>query len=202
MTTHHVNLIPLRVGRRQLIRRRVRQWLPAWGIALLVSVGFCGWQYLLLQRGQRALAELEKQEQPARQQVAAVGQIRQRLDQLQRRETLLKTLNSTGRPLQLMGIVGHGAALTEGGLRIDKFDLSTMRTRQPRTASDEPNAPPVYVEHMELKLQGTAFDDLTVAGFVAAIEETGVFDRVVLESSVAASAHENDRHFKLVCTYR
>ena len=199
VTVMHANLMPLKAGRQLLLRRRIRQWLPVWAVVFLTTAMVCGWQYGQLFKANRKLAQLELQEIPSRQRVEAVSQIRLRLDQFHQRQSLLKTLNSTGHPLQLVGIIGDGAAQTGGALRINSFKLSTVKQRGP--LANAAGTTVDVTEHMELDLLGFAIDDLTVAAFVATVEESGVFDRVVLESSEAVSTDDGSRTFKLTCQY-
>lgn len=197
-----VNLLPPAVGKRSLVRRRFRQWLPVWIVVVMICGLGCLWQYSQLLDAQQTHEQLVSKENPSRQRMLAVGRIRQRLGELQQRESLLNTLHSTGRPLQLLGIIGQGAQLADGALRIEDFQLKAAKSGPSPRANAESQSPMSSVEQMVLQLEGTALSDLTVSSFVAALEESAVFDSVVLESSAASSAEQSGRQFKLICRYR
>lgn len=197
-----VNLLPAAVARQQLVRRRVLQWAPLWIVTFAICAACCGWQWLELTTAQSQLAELERREAPARQLIQQVGTVRSRLNELQQRESLLNTLHSTGRPLQLIGIISQGAELASGDLLVERFSLDATSGTAGSGSKTRNDEAATVAKWMELNLEGSTTSDLTVASFVAAIEESGVFESVVLQSSTAISRQETGRKFKLVCRYR
>ena len=118
--SNHANLLPYTDRRHLLVRKRLHQWLPVWLVVFLMGTIICGRQYFALAEQQRKLADLQAQELPLRQRMESVSRIRQRLGELQQRESLLMTHNSSGHPLQLMGMISQGAALVDGGLVITR----------------------------------------------------------------------------------
>ena len=144
--------------------------------------------------GSRTAAALERVEQ--------VERIRQRLDALQQRESLVAMQNNSGQPLQLVGMVSQGANQSKSEISIEHFTLSTVQERVTIPSEIDPARTATQINEVyELKLQATAASDLAVTRFVAALKDYHVFDRVLLESSRAISDDDGRREFNLSCRY-
>ncbi len=144
--------------------------------------------------GSRTTAALERVEQ--------VERIRQRLDALQQRESLVAMQNNSGQPLQLLGMVSQGANQSKSKISIEHFTLSTVQERVTVPSEIDPARTVTQINEVyELKLQATAASDLAVTRFVAALKDYNVFDRVLLESSRAISDDDGRRKFNLSCRY-
>lgn len=182
------NLLPVAFRRRMLVRKRLRQWAPAWLIAAAAaaSLALSGQRSLDAQRAH--LSRLELQTAPLEALVRENSQLRARLDGLAGRQSLLAVLEPKLRPVQLLGLVSQCARDAGARVQIRTFALapapataSTTPARRgaaPKQPSAAPPAPP-----LRLDLAGVAADDLAIAAFVAALREQGAFRTVELRSS-------------------
>ena len=104
----HLNLLPLTERRRLLRRKRLRQWLPVTLLAALIGMIACSHEYSMLGAKRDTLAHVGSRTDVALKQVEQIEHIRQRLDALQQRESLVAMQNNSGQPLQLIGMVSQG----------------------------------------------------------------------------------------------
>lgn len=201
-----INLIPVTFRRRLLIRRRLREWSVIWILSVCGagSVSLAEYGIVLSRRSQ--LAEIESRCAPLRDKEQATAQMKQELDRLYDRESLLAKLERTDQPAQLIGIIGqatHGERLE---VHVGSFELTPVTQTVTHTVVDESGRSKnisVTVEKYQLELSGLGLDDLAVAGFVASLRETGIFESVMLQSSVNAQGMPQDvRRFQVVCVYQ
>jgi hypothetical protein len=198
----HLNLLPFAERRRLLVRKRIHQWLPMTFLATLIGVIACSREYSMLGAERETLARVESRTEAALERVEQVERIRQRLDALQQRESLVAMQNNSGQPLQLVGMVSQGANQSKSEISIENFTLSTIQERVTVPSEIDPARTATQVNEVyELKLQATAASDLAVTRFVAALKDYNVFDRVLLESSRAISDDDGRRKFNLSCRY-
>ena len=198
----HLNLLPFAERRRLLVRKRLHQWLPMTFLAALIGVIACSREYSMLGAERETLARVGSRTAAALERVEQVERIRQRLDALQQRESLVAMQNNSGQPLQLLGMVSQGANQSKSKISIENFTLSTVQERVTVPSEIDPARTVTQINEVyELKLQATAASDLAVTRFVAALKDYNVFDRVLLESSRAISDDDGRRKFNLSCRY-
>jgi hypothetical protein len=198
----HLNLLPLTERRRLLRRKRLRQWLPVTLLAALIGVIACGHEYSMLGAERDTLARVGSRTDVALKRVEQIEHIRQRLDALQQRESLVAMQNNSGQPLQLIGMVSQGSNKPDSKISIEHFTLSTVHEVVTlRSETDPGKTITQNNEIYELQLQATAPSDLAVTRFVAALKDYNVFDHVLLESSRAISDEDDRRKFNLSCRY-
>jgi hypothetical protein len=198
----HLNLLPFTERRRLLLRKRLNQWLPVTLLAALISVIACSREYSNVGAERETLAHVGSRTEIALKRVKQIEHIRQRLDALQQRESLVALQNNSGQPLQLIGMVSQSSNTSESKISIEHFTLSTIQEVVTlRSESDPSKTVTQNNEVYELKLQATAKSDLAATRFVAALKDYNVFDRVLLESSRAISDDDNRRKFNLSCRY-
>jgi len=198
----HLNLLPFAERRRLLVRKRLHQWLPMTFLAALIGVIACSREYSMLGAERETLARVGSRTAAALERVEQVERIRQRLDALQQRESLVAMQNNSGQPLQLLGMVSQGANQSKSKISIENFTLSTVQERVTVPSEIDPARTATQINEVyELKLQATAASDLAVTRFVAALKDYNVFDRVLLESSRAISDDDGRRKFNLSCRY-
>jgi hypothetical protein len=198
----HLNLLPFTERRRLLFRKRLHQWLPMTFLAALIAVIACSREYSMLGAERETLARVGSRTAAALERVEQVERIRQRLDALQQRESLVAMQNNSGQPLQLVGMVSQGANQSKSEISIEHFTLSTVQERVTIPSEIDPARTATQINEVyELKLQATAASDLAVTRFVAALKDYNVFDRVLLESSRAIPDDDRRRKFNLSCRY-
>lgn len=197
----HLNLLPFTERRRLLLRKRFQQWLPIMFLAGLTGLIVCNHQYSILDAERATLARVGSRATTALKQVEQVEHIRQRLNALQQRESLVAMQNNSGQPLQLLGMVSQGGHKSNSKISIENFTLSTVQELVTVPSEIDPSQTVTQKHEVyELQLQATAASDLAVTRFVAALKEYNVFDRVLLESSRSISDDER-RKFNLSCRY-
>ena len=213
--TPQQNLLPTSWRRRLLVVKRTRQWCLVWIAAGLLAGTACAGKYWIHRQHLKRLERIQAAVVPLRQLNEETGQLQTQLAQLQGRESLLATLDSSDHPLQIMGIVSQSAAKSSGDVRVRDFSLSSGRknaaasapvtrrtlaqqTTAPRATSQasQEDAP----ETVELRLIGTAADDMAITHFVNHLREYDVFDSVVLHSS-QSTREDGVREFMIGCEY-
>jgi Tfp pilus assembly protein PilN len=178
----HVNLIPWKVRRNQVIRRRLLQWAVVWAAAAgaMVAIGAAKANQNAAVR--QTLHALEAEYAPIAALRQEIGTCRQNLEAWSRREAAAAQLEDTRPALTLLGLVGHSARQCEGRLRVDQL---TVRPREELPAAEKKpagkhqNAGPSTL----VTIKGVALDNPAVSRFVAALRQTQAFDRVELKSS-------------------
>ncbi|QDU40141.1 hypothetical protein Mal4_44960 [Maioricimonas rarisocia] len=201
---NHMNLLPLPLQKKLLIRRRLTQWGIVWGVcgvtALVVALVWSNRH----SDSKATLAVLTDQVTPVRKLEAENEQMLEQINDIVARQSLLGDLDSAERPLTLVGIVSHSAASTKSRLQVQRFTMH----RQEITPTDAKATPgntakkPETIVQTTLELSGVALDDLAVARFISALRETGVFVRVELKSSLSTQVADNPAKEYLVrCTF-
>jgi Tfp pilus assembly protein PilN len=182
----HINLIPWKVRRAQVVRRRLLQWAVVWAAAAGATVGIGVAKANRNAAVRQTLDALEAEYAP----IAALRQeirtCRQSLEAWNRREAAAAQLEDTRPALTLLGMVGRSARQCEGRLRVDQL---TVRPREEslvaekKSAAKQPNTSPSTL----VTIKGVALDNPAVSRFVAALRQTQAFDRVELKSSAEQS---------------
>lgn len=189
------NLLPTSWQRRVHVRRRLRQWSLLWMLVTIVGVGICGFEYSALARQNNQLKQLEREAAPLQIKLRDTANLMSRLAQLDERESLLRALDSLGRPLQVLGMISHSTAPVADKLRVTQFRLKSCNLPAAPGKKDAIAQPMTLVE-----LRGAASDDLAVASFVDQIRAYGVFDRVGLIST-ETGADASTGTFSMECCY-
>jgi Fimbrial assembly protein (PilN) len=195
----HLNLLPWKCQRGQMIRLRLARWSILWGAAAgaLVILGLLAWNRS--QASQRQLERLEWEYAPVARLHNEIKTLRGRLEGLDRQEAALALLETPRPALTLLGFVSQSTRECEGRLRVEHLALQTTEEAA-RTAAKTPveKAPGPSA----VTIRGTAADNQAVARFVMALRETGAFDRVDLKSSEEKTIEERRVcSFSVECAY-
>ena len=207
----HTNLLPLDFRRRLLVKIRLLQWSVAWGLSLVAVVGFWAVESVDLQAQIRQLQTLERQCDPLRKIDADNSRVRERLAELEQRQSLLADLDTVQYPLLLVGIVSQGTHRSHARVQVRNFSLapitevsakSAQSAHQVKKKNNETQAEENVSARMRLTLKGIALDDLAVAQFIVSLRDTGVFHAVELKSSLVTQlAGGQAREYLVECTY-
>jgi hypothetical protein len=187
--TRTVNLLPPTVLRRQLLRRRTRQWAVAWLGAFIVALAVVAVRHQETAQAGAVPLDAEQRQQErlaaARQQLAA---IRARLAASRELESRLFDVLPASHELSLLGMVSRCAQQASGPLRLEQMSLAMLPAA---TATHRSPSRSSHNGEGVLTLRGVATDPLTVAGFVAGLRDTGVFSAVERRSPPATDADES-----------
>ena len=207
----HTNLLPLDFRRRLLVKIRLLQWSVVWGLSLVAVVGFWAVESVDLQAQIRQLQTLERQCDPLRKIDADNSRVRERLAELEQRQSLLADLDTVQYPLLLVGIVSQGTHRSHARVQVRNFSLapitevsakSAQSAHQVKKKNNETQAEENVSARMRLTLKGIALDDLAVAQFIVSLRDTGVFHAVELKSSLVTQlAGGQAREYFVECTY-
>jgi len=194
----YLNLMPQGLQRRELIRARVRQWSIVWVVAgaLAVTVGSIQWTRLGSARS-RVLG-LQKEYAPVETLQKDNTSIRSQIEELQQREKITLEIADERPVLTLLGSVSRAARECEGNVCVQKLSLKPARAAG---GSRRLNSAETDVQR-RLTLNGLGVDNLSVARFVAALRDTGVFSQVDLKSTEATTVNTvQARTYHLECTF-
>lgn len=171
----HLNLFPLAYRRRQLLRKRLRQWFVAWGLAAAACAALAWSQWSQLHASALQLDSLRSQHAPVEKAKSETEQLRQRIEELKQRETLALALADEQSMLILMGCLSRAARQCNGELAIQELKLERRVKRE--TAGD------VWCV---LTLDGAAANQHAVVRFTEALKSSQLFDRVELKQTGTA----------------
>ncbi|MGN6135998.1 MAG: PilN domain-containing protein [Aureliella sp.] len=207
-----INLLPantrLKIQFRSMLRRFARIWAAA-GVGALACAAL---QVRECWHASQRLAELEARCEPLYALQQQIQSDRRQLNSLQARCEMLSGLQPSDHFLDLMGVLVESTQREAGKLHIQR--LSLQSSQQAAAAPQAPSraaaasaaagsaAAGNLVPIGTLSLNGLAEDDASLAQFVAALRETGVFDRVELKSSSqVAGGSKASRQYHLECRY-
>ncbi|MFG0335106.1 MAG: PilN domain-containing protein [Maioricimonas sp. JB049] len=200
----HMNLLPLPLQKKLLIRRRLSRWGIVWGLCSVVALTVAFVWSNRHSGSKAALAVLNDQVAPIRKLEAENGQMLEQINDIVARQSLLGDLDSAERPLTLVGIVSHSAASTQSRLQVQRFAMhrQEITPTETKAAPAEASEKPETIVQTTLELSGVALDDLAVARFISALRETGIFVQVELKSSLSTQVADNPAKEYLVrCTF-
>lgn len=189
---NHLNLMPTTRRRRQLRRRRLRQWTA--GVVLLglavTAVSVADLRENRIRRGEAdALARQFEPVDNMRQEIEA---IRTQIETLKTQQQLAGELAKQKSVISLMGILSQAAAKRE-----DRIGLRRLTLESKRIDSEEG----AYFQR-DLTLEGYALSSSDISVFSAALEESKAFERVHLESSATREFGRTETQlYTLQCSY-
>lgn len=205
-----INLIPIQYRRRNLVRRRLRQWSLVWVLCLIVVVAI-GYRKVNRYRLDRQTAQLAaERHRPLDELIHETRTMRSTLGDLKAKGTLVAQLQDERPVIALLGLASRSAARSAGHLHLTKLEYDHERQltvatggppRNPKASrnhkrpekDDTPQVTPATVH-----FAGEALDNLTIAGFAAALRDSRMFRHVELKSSVeGASGTTSARSFNL-----
>lgn len=195
----HLNLLPWKCRRGQMVRLRLAQWsLPGALIVGVLAIGSLV-EWSSSQAAQQRLERAEWEHAPLARLQGEIKTLRGRLDELDRQEKALAQLDSPRPALSLLGFVSQSARECGGRLRVEHLSLHATEEAA-KTAAKTPGEKSAGASAVSIR--GTAADNQAVARFVMALRETGAFDRVDLKSSEEKSVEDRRTcSFSLECTY-
>ncbi|MDA1054760.1 MAG: hypothetical protein O3C40_30400 [Planctomycetota bacterium] len=184
----HLNLMPMRYRRGQLIRRRLKQWSVWWLLAAGCTV-LLGWtQWSQYQAGAAKLASLRVHYEPLEAMKEDVSGLQEKIGALQRRESLALSLADERSMLGLVGLLSQARQACDG--RVSIGSLSLNRSGESQSAMSV------------LTLSGVAVDDLAVARFTTALREAKAFIGIDLKSTGNATVGDMPaRTYTMECTF-
>ncbi len=184
----HLNLMPMRYRRGQLVSRRLKQWSVLWLLAAGATV-LLGWtQWTQYQASAAKLASLQIRYEPIEAMKSDVTGLREKIDALQRRESLALSLADERSMLGLVGLLSQATQACEGRISIGQLRLDRNEDSQAATSV--------------LTLSGVAADDLAVARFTSALRGANAFTGVDLKSTGSTSVGTLEaRSYLLECTF-
>jgi hypothetical protein len=193
---NHVNLLPWRCRRTQIIRLRFRQWLWPCGITAAAIAIFFVVQLSRCLAARQRLDQVEREYFPLESLTEEIAASRGRLDERSREVEIVRRMENPRPPLTLLGLVSQTARDCQGQLHVESLSLQAAR-EQPKTTAGEPaktaagertkatakEAAETNGDSTVVAIKGIALDNLAVARFVAALRQTKAFRRVELKST-------------------
>lgn len=205
----HLNLLPLRIRQRAVIRERVFRWgfLCAVTLGLAIAVCIVEWQELLSAKS--SAADVCDQCAPLRQMENECQSMQKRLDELKSRESLSATLETSYYAFQSMGVVSNGTSHGQTGVCVRELELATETRqlantkKQSKGASKKASSSDSKEQSVvSLHLRGNATDDLAIAQFVKSLKLASLFKTVKLMSASGAELLGKEvREYEIRCTF-
>lgn len=187
----HVNLMSVAFQRKQMLRNRARQWsvvLSAAGVIALVST----WNLSTQRREVKLeLQALQVRYRPIEEMKLEIGELGSELAELEEREKITLSLAGEKPQLSLLGLVAKATYDGHQRTYVQNFEFR-QQTARGREAT----------HRFVLLLSGIGQDNLAVAQLAATLRDTGLFGRVEVTSTEAASIGvDTARSFQLECAF-
>ncbi|MDB5340630.1 MAG: hypothetical protein JWN70_6249 [Planctomycetaceae bacterium] len=202
----HLNLLPIQLRRRTLLRTRLRQWGFIWATMCAVAILLLGRSWYVLSAAYGDLATWERRASGVQAVHEQNERLRVQIEGLRRRLAKYGDLNSEQIGLKLLATVSQSSAKTSGSHQIQKLSFNqTLVADAPVHAT--PNAattatPPKTREVRALVLSGVAKSNITIAEFVSTLRDSGVFQKVDLKSSQGNKTNtKGPRQYQVECTF-
>ncbi len=191
----HINLLSQSFRRRQLLFRRLKQWLIV-GLCAVACGSLIGWsKWRNLQAQKVKLDFLTHENDPFKKMQSEIGAIKTQINELQQREAIVLELADEQSMLSLMGIVSQAAEVCEGSVTIRKLHVERNQGIRSGKAGT----------FRILTLEGVGSDNISVARFARALRESNAFDDVQLRSSALRLNQQQDdpdqRSYTLECVF-
>lgn len=208
-----MNLLPYAYRRKLIIRKLLTGWMGVWIGCGVLGGAACALISSELLTAQSELTRIEEQAGPLREIVAENRQLKQQIEEISGRESVLGELGGASQPVSLLAIISQSARAADERLQIQRLNVAQVVLAsvpaKPTTPAKPggkpaPNASQAKSEParkvLELTLTGIACDDVAVTRFVSALREQGVFQSVELRSSIGIHwAHGEGRQYDVVC---
>jgi hypothetical protein len=214
-----LNLLPLEHRVRETARRQLLQWCLVWAICAAGAVSAWWMKQGHCRAVRRRLQVAEHDYAPLAEILRESDAMRDELDQLRAKGTLLGKLLDDKPPLTLIGVVSQSARACNDRLVVQGLSFcrnersSRVDARAPHGRQARRGPPPVVGRKESpdpkaantepwgsVTLEGQAMDNVAVATFVVNLRQSGLFRRVELKSSVGEnSADEQIRAYLLEC---
>jgi Tfp pilus assembly protein PilN len=200
-----INLLPpntqLKIRFRSMFRRFARMWaLAGFGALICAAV-----QARECWHAHRRLAALEARCEPLYTLQQQIQKDRRQLDLQQARYNMLSQLQPADHFIDLLGVLVDAMRAEVGKVHVQRLavqsgQLGTTAASKAPVRGAQPAAGATATS--TLSLNGQAEDDASLAQFVAALRETGVFERVELKaSSQVAGVGKVARQYQLECRF-
>ena len=184
----YINLLPLAERRRNLLVRRLWQWLFLGGLTCVIM----GLVYVQRRDGLADIASIvearERAYLPIRQLNDDLDAMQNQLVDLRELAVMASDLIQRRPSLTVLGIVSRSAAMQNGRLQVQQFSLNPGRT------GARPSPP-------TLELGGIALEQTDVASFVSGLQAAGVFTKVTIENSEETDGESGMHDYTLTCSY-
>lgn len=188
----HLNMMPMKYRREQIIRQRLKQWSVVWGIALSAAVA-CAWQQTV-DCGKMAahLEVLEARHLRVEDSQSALEAVRDELRDLEQREAILLQLSQRRPMLSLLGVISQAARQCDGNVSVNNICWNVLGN-DARTAGLDPSQP-------LLTLHGIGLNNIWVSSFAETLSNSEIMRDVELKFSEQTVINGKTAHdYHLVC---
>ena len=214
-----LNLLPLEHRVWETARRGLLRWCLVWAVCAVAAVGVWWLKQGRCRATRQRLQVAQREYAPMETTMQASDRMRNEIDQLLAKGTILGKLLDEKPPITLIGVVSKSARTCNGRLVVHSLSFrrherpSEGDARAPKNRQANPGKPPPTgrkgpAEPAAAKtepwgsiaLEGKATDNVAVATFVVNLRESGLFRRVELKSSVGESTADGQvRSYLLEC---
>ena len=190
----HMNMLPTRIRRQQIVVRRAKQWGGIWGGALLMALTI-GWFHAADCRQMADdLEVLEARYGRVKNVQLALTTAQTELQELEQREALVLELSERRPMLSLLGTLSRAAQQCEGNVSVRQIIWNAEG--EAAHASAAGNVQPL------LTLHGVGLNNVWVAQFAAALRNNEIMRDVQLTSTEQQTINNNAAHgYQLFCTF-
>ncbi|MCY2984074.1 MAG: PilN domain-containing protein [Planctomycetota bacterium] len=205
----HVNLLPHQFVWRRLFRKRIRQWMCAFGF---VGVTILGINFSLLERLWMELFEIQtihSAAEPMRALQADRFEIAKRSVGLSQKIKQLQAAVSHDRTNSLLGIISHGVIATNGAVQIQEMQVSLLTSEGTvRNAQISPNSSRSSLSpetkttgnQYQMTLRGISIESESITTFMESLQKSNLFPMVELKSTQERYVLERSlQEFQLEC---
>ncbi len=190
-----LNLLPIAHQRRSVIRSHLRFWTLI-GSLLAISGAATFWhQHEKLERLEVSLDSLNQRYAPVKRLATDLKTLQLEMAAIDHRKSLAGQLSQRHPALTIVGIVSQSAAECGGDVSVSRliYALESSGNRRPATS---PTA------SSEIRLEGLAVNNLSIARLATALRKTGLFRQVRLDTTQEEIvADTTARRYTMVCTF-
>ena len=173
-----LNLLPPVYRRQLLLRRRTQQWIAILCLASS-SIFVARWYKVREYRAlSQQLAAVSREGRPAQDMVHEITNMRQQIQQLEKRQVIAQELDQQRQVLSLLGAISQAARQTNGRLRVSDCRVVDLQATDVAAGSGTEALRPGTVT-----LVGISLDSPTVAECHDALLRSGLFADVRLIKS-------------------
>lgn len=197
MTTQtSLNLFPLELQRQQLVQRRIRQGCLLWTAGAMALALWVGWEWRRVRAAVVRCEGAEGQYAPTLRLQEENKRLAERIQTLQKRESLALALANERSMLSLLGLVSRASQAAEGRVVVE-----TLHWGEGRSGLPAGSGPSANLMGATLRLEGVGHDNFSIARFAAALRAVDVFSQVRVNASNANDASTPDgRTYSIECT--
>ena len=194
----HVNLLPYRVLRQQVVHRWLRRWLVIGCVAAAAMALAVGNLWHAAQVAGTQREQLEEDYRPVKKANRDIQSLRAQIAKLQQQKAISMALSDNQPPLTVVGLISRAAQSCRGNVVVQQLEFKRAAVSKSKGSTTDHRLRGAGL----LSLNGIGQSNVAVAQFAAALRDSGVFERVELKSTQAEKRVDGEfRNYSIECVF-